>query len=262
MNKAIITFSFDDARADSYRAIKVAAKYGVKSTLNVTTGYVEGTNAEKENPTYLPAMSREQVIELYKNETEIACHGDTHDNTLDSILKGKQKLYHWLQLSEEQEIGFASPHSMIDIVPSKIKSLKDNKIVYLRVGPFVRPITRIKRLLRKTAAITHSKGLFCSFYQDTILNPLEDAYIIRSVPVMRQNGLEQMKAIVDYAIKKKGWLILMFHSILDKGEAGYDENFSWPLEDYRALCEYIESKRNDLDCLTTMEAFRVVSTNK
>lgn len=260
MNNAIVTFSFDDARLDSYRAIKLASEYGVKSTLNVTTGYVEGVNAEEDNPTHLPAMSYEQVVELNNLGAEIACHGDTHDNSLESILKGKEKLFQWLQLTHDQEIGFASPHSMIDIVPSKINSLKENRIVYLRVGPFVRPITRIKRLLRKTSAITQSKGLFCRFYKDTISNPVEDAYIIRSVPVMRQNGLEQMKAIVDYAIKKKGWLILMFHSVLDKGETGYNENFSWPLEDYRTLCEYIERKRNDLDCFTTMEAFKVVST--
>lgn len=261
MEKAIITFSFDDARADSYRAIKTAAEYGVKSTLNVTTGYVEGINSPKDNPTHLPAMSKEQVINLYDMGAEIACHGDTHDNKLESILRGKEKLFQWLNLPEKQKIGFASPHSMINISDEIIESLKKNNISYLRVGPFVRPISRLKRMMRKLAALTKSKVLFCRFYSNTLKYPIENGYIIRSVPVMRQNNLEQMKAIVDFAIAQKSWLILMYHSVMKEGETGFMENFSWPLEDYRRLCEYIQSKRNELECMTTMETFSKILNN-
>lgn len=258
MNKAIITFSFDDARADSYRAIKLAADYGVKSTLNVTTGYVEGINSAKDNPTHISAMSKEQVVELYNWGAEIACHGDTHDNSLESILRGKAKLYDWLKLSDSQDIGFASPRSMIDMAPSMIASLKDNHIAYLRVGPFVKPLSRPKRMIRKMAAFTQSKWLFCHFYADTIENPVDDNFILRSVPVMQQNKLGQMKAIVDYAIKNKCWLILMFHSVMAKGEEGFTENFSWPLDDYRSLCEYIQYRQDNVDCMTTMDAFKCI----
>lgn len=262
MNKAIITFSFDDARADSYRAIKVAAQYGVKSTLNVTTGYVEGINKVTDNPTHLPAMSKENVVELFYSGTEIACHGDTHDNTLESIIKGKNKLFNWLNLPVNQEIGFASPRSMINIEPTMIARLKDNHIVYLRVGPFVNPISRQKRMVRKIAALTQSKWLFSRFYTDTIENPIEDNYILRSVPVMQQNGLKQMKAIVDYAIQNKCWLILMFHSVLADGEDGFSENFSWPLDQYKLLCEYLHKQSDNINCMTTMEAFKQITTDK
>lgn len=262
MDKAIITFSFDDARADSYRAIKLAAEYGIKSTLNVTTGYVECINSAKDNPTHLPAMTKEQVIELYSVGAEIACHGDTHDNTLESILRGKSKLVDWLKLTDSQDIGFASPHSMIDIVPEMIASLKDNHIVYLRVGPFVNPISRLKRMIRKIAAVTQSKWLFSRFYADTIKFPIEYNYLIRSVPVMQQNGLEQMKAIVDYAIKNKCWLILMFHSVLAEREEGFSENFSWPMDQYKLLCEYLNKQSRNINYMTTMEAFNQITTHK
>lgn len=262
MNKAIITFSFDDARADSYRAIKLAANYGVKSTLNVTTGYVEGINSAIDNPTHLSAMSKEHVVELYNSGAEIACHGDTHDNSIESILRGKAKLVDWLKLSDTQVFGFASPRSMIDITPAMIASLKDNHISYLRVGPFIRHISRLKRMIRKIAALTQSKWLFCRFYADTVKNPIEGNYILRSVPVMRQNGLGQLKAIVDFAIKNNCWLILMFHSVMAKGEEGFSENFSWSLDDYKSLCEYIQYRQNNIDCMTTMDAFKYVKIVK
>ena len=255
MKKAVITFSFDDARADSYRAIKLALTYGVKSTLNVTTGYVDRTNSSKENPTYLPAMSKDNVLELYKLGVEIACHGDTHDNSLESILKGKDKLIKWLQLESNSSIGFASPHSMIDIVPTKIDKLKNNSIVYLRVGPFITPLSYLNRFVRKFATLTKSSSLFCYFYRDVLNKTIINNYILRSVPIMKQNSLSQIKAIIDTAIENKSWVILMFHSVLDKNEDGYVENFSWPLEDYQKLCEYIQLKNKDIECLTTMDAF-------
>ena len=255
MKKAIITFSFDDARADSYRAIKLAMKYGVKSTLNVTTGYVDNKNKAKENPTYLPAMSKENVIDLYETGTEIACHGNTHDNKIENILKGKAKLFEWLQLPDKVSIGFASPHSMIDINTEMIGKMKNNNIVYLRVGPFIKSLSIAKRLIRKLATITKSTKLFCYFYRDVIRNPVIDNYILCSIPIMRQNSYLQLKAIVDAAIANKSWVILMFHSVLDKGEDGYIENFSWPLGDYKKLCEYIQQRNNDIDCLTTIEVF-------
>ena len=257
MNKAIVTFSFDDARADSYRAIKLALEYGVKSTLNVTTGYVEGINNSNENPTYLPAMSKKNVIELYELGAEIACHGDTHDNRLSSIINGKAKLVEWLQLDDKDSLGFASPHSMIDMTPSMISELQNNNIVYLRVGPFITPLSKTKRLVRKIASIIKSSNLFVDFYHDVLKNPIIDNYVIRSIPIMKQNNLSQLKAIVDRAITDKSWVIFMFHSVLDKKEEGYNENFSWPLDDYMELCKYIQAKNENIDCLTTMDAFRL-----
>lgn len=260
MNKAIITFSFDDARADSYRAIKLALEYGIKSTLNVTTGYVDGRNNSNENPTCLPAMSKTNVTELYGLGIEIACHGDTHDNRLSSIINGKNKLVEWLQLEDKDSLGFASPHSMIDMTPSMIEELKNNNIVYLRVGPFITPLSKVKRFARKIASITKSSNLFIDFYHAVLKNPIIDDYIIRSIPIMRQNNLSQLKAIVDRAIANNSWVIFMFHSVLNKNEDGYYENFSWPLDDYMELCKYIQAKNEKVDCLTTMDAFHKIQS--
>ena len=60
-----VVFSFDDARFDSYRAIRIAEDYGIRSTLNITTAYVDGTIDESRRPSILPPMRIDKIISYF-----------------------------------------------------------------------------------------------------------------------------------------------------------------------------------------------------
>lgn len=47
----------------------------------------------------------------------------------------------------------------------------------------------------------------------------------------------------------------MFHSILEKSETGYNEAFSWPLDDYIKFCEYLSKQNEAIDFNSTNEIF-------
>lgn len=200
--KAIVTFSFDDARQDSYRAIMIARKYGIQATLNVTTGYVDGSVGKKDHPTHLTAMTIEQICELNEKGTEIACHGDKHNNEIGNVTKGKNKLIKWLNLNENDTLGFASPHSKLVITSEVINCLKENSINYLRVGPYIKKVPIRVKIFRKLARITRLNIFFVWAYDDTLLDTVVDNFIVRSIPVLRDNTYEQLKAIIEKAKKK------------------------------------------------------------
>lgn len=252
-DKAIITFSFDDARYDSYRAINIAAEYGIKSTLNVTTAYVN--NSIKREPAKVSAMSVTQVQELYAKGTEIACHGNEHNNDLANIINGKEILCKWLNESNDTKFGFASPHSKLSIDDNTVTSLKRTGIEYVRIGPFIGKVSVFVKFIRKTAKLLKSNLLFKCIYCRTVQRTLRDNYIICSVPIMADNTYEQIVSLVEWCVKKKYWCVLMFHSVLSENEEGYNDNFSWDLEMYRKLCEYLSEKSGVVDFMTTKEAY-------
>ena len=130
--KTYVSLSFDDARQDSYRAIKIANSYGLKATLNVTSSYVDSTCPEDCLPCNLPAMSIDQVLELASQGNEIACHGHYHNNQIDSILEGEKIVRNWLRLDPAQKLGFASPHSGISLDEQTVSLMRD-RFSYLRI---------------------------------------------------------------------------------------------------------------------------------
>jgi len=110
MKQGKIVFSFDDARSDTYGAIKIAQSFGIKSTLNVTTGFIEGALPDTNGDIPVTSMTKEQVVELANNSfVEIACHSHNHTNEFEDIMKGKNILYDWI--CPKSNLGFVSPGS-------------------------------------------------------------------------------------------------------------------------------------------------------
>lgn len=249
--KCIVTFSFDDAREDSYRAIKIALEHGIKSTLNVTTGYVNGSISPEDKPCDLPAMSIDQILELNRHGIEIACHGYKHNNDFDNLIKGKIQLLEWIGSDGEHDIGVASPHSKFDISPSGLDFVTDN-FAYLRVGGFIGGLNRKDRIFQKVARITKSNYLFVHVYKKTVRGTISSFPILRCVPVLKGNSVSQIMKLLKYCAKHNLWCILGFHSVLDVNEEGYHNNFSWDINKFIKLCECIQ-KDDSIYPKTTME---------
>ena len=152
-----IVLSFDDARFDEYDAIKLASKYGVKCTLNVTTAYVE--NSAPTDAGDCPAMTKNQVLELYADaNVEIAGHSHTHVNDFNDIVKGQRILEGWLSTNEK--LGFASPHSQLNLNENPLNKFKEANFLYVRKSQFYDKFSPVYRYIRKISEYVVLNGLY------------------------------------------------------------------------------------------------------
>lgn len=100
MQKGLVCLSFDDGRYDNVSAFrKYLFPNQIPVTLNVTTGYVDGSCPKEFRPSARKAMTVQDVVSLSESSlVEIAAHGDRHLNTDEDIDQGRQKLLEWLNL--------------------------------------------------------------------------------------------------------------------------------------------------------------------
>ncbi len=240
METARITFSFDDAREDSYNAIKIAQNYGISCTLNVTAGYVDGSYPTVAFPPHMKTMTKEQVVDLYNSGVEIACHGDDHNNDKSNLIKGRDKLANWLSIEVPANLGIASPHSKYKINSDNIEFVNQN-FAYMRIGGFVNGLSFKDRLIQKMARICGSRNLFLAVYKKTVDETEKDYPIIRSVPVLRDNTCGQIEKLIRFCQKKNRWCVLCFHSIVEKDSLYASDNFSWSMDKFVSLCGFIKN---------------------
>lgn len=89
MEKALIGFSFDDGREDTYLyGYPILKKYHLPATFNITTGFIEGVESH-----FVPEYVKPMTIEMLKvlfldSHMEIAGHGYKHDNSQENIIHG------------------------------------------------------------------------------------------------------------------------------------------------------------------------------
>lgn len=243
---ARILFSFDDARRDSFDAIKTAEKYGIYSTLNVTTGYVERSVDASLWPSKVEPMSIEELLLLHKEDlVEIACHSHSHINDFDDIVFGKRELCKILNENDDS-LGFASPSSKIDFTANPIEKFLNNGFSYVRVGHKKDKYERVKRVIRKISRLTGEKRLFFKTYESTLRNCCCNN-VLYGIPVLRDNSFSQLKYFVDQAIKKNYTVIFIFHSVLPATHPFYNDTWTWPINNYVRLCEYIGKRIADSD---------------
>lgn len=233
-----IVLSFDDARFDEYDAIMLASSYGVKCTLNVTTAYVD--NSEPTDAGSCAAMTKDQVIELYNNpNVEIAGHSHTHKNSFEDIVKGQRLLEKWL--GAKVMLGFASPHSQLDIEENPFEKFKKESFLYVRKSQVYDNFSPIYRYVRKVSRIFGLKWLFYITYKNTLDNIVEDNYFVHGVPVLLDNSFEQIKYIIGKAVQNNTDCLLILHSICKKGHPLEHDLYSWDWEKFKKLCVYIQA---------------------
>ena len=109
--KKRVAFSFDDAREDTYtRALPILKKYGFPATVNVISDFVLHPEGYREfGSANNRAMTAEQLLDWQRCGMEIACHGSTHENTTEDVLRNIAELQ--AMGLDTEGIGFASPHS-------------------------------------------------------------------------------------------------------------------------------------------------------
>ena len=257
---SVLCFSFDDGRGDNTEVINdIFVPLGLPATLNITTGYLDGTCPDMLRPSMKAAMQISDVQRFAKEQSaEIAMHGNNHQNTIDDIMVGREKLQEWLQLDESALLGFASPGSGLstdDFSSEKFKVFRDS-VKYMRTSFRILSKRPLRVFCRKLGRIIHLPTLYRIGYHDTIMTRCDDKNnkIVYSVPVMRSITVGQVFAVVRDAVKHRGALILMFHSV-EHDNTKIADNWSWSFEKMRVLCDKIKwmRSRGQLRVCTTAE---------
>lgn len=250
-----IVLSFDDSREDFYtRVFPLLKKYNIPATLNVISGFVNGTAKINMPSADNKAMTSSQVVECQESGlVEIACHGATHDNTKEGVLRNIEDMKTWG--INVEGIGFASPTSILtneNIHATGIDSLVDNgTLSYVRSG--IR--TRREGLVYSAFTLIDSKiRSSCLFYRlnKRCIIGNNSPKILPSVAVNYYHTTPQVKKLIA-KIHDGDAVILNFHSVLQKSDVGYGrDKFYWEESKFEALLKELKSD-NSVNVLTTKD---------
>ncbi len=261
MNKAYISFSFDDGRIDNYTIVyPILKKYQLPATFNITTGYVEG-KFKKGSLTDADPMDLDMVKKLYQDSSmEIAGHGYWHKNTFEDIIEGKQELERHLDIHQKDVIsGFASPGTglSMDYYHEHKKALTAEGILYIRLSLRYLSYSHLKTYIRKASRVLPFPFLYKWAYWDTLMGPLQND-LIYSVPVLSSVSTAQLKSLISGAIKRKKVCVLMFHSIVDDGEIR--DNWDYERSKFEKLCRYLADAQHQgqLEVVTSKKAYQLL----
>ena len=248
-----IILSFDDSRADFYfRAYPLLKKYTIPATLNVISGFVNGSAKMRMPSADGKAMTCTQVVECQQSGlVEIACHGATHDNTKEGVVRNIEEMKAWGVNIEG--IGFASPTSILtkdNIQETGIDALVEQGILsYVRSGIRTRREGLIYSAFTLLDSKIHQNRLFYLLNKRCVISaPLPS--ILPSVAVNSYHTLSQ----ITYLIKKMQddeVMILNFHSVLSKTDVGYGKDkFYWDENKFEKLLEVLASDTSLEVCTT------------
>lgn len=261
MNKAYISFSFDDGRIDNYTiAYPILKKYHLPATFNITTGYVEG-KFKKGSLTNAEPMSLDMVRELYNDSTmEIAGHGYWHRNTVEDITRGVQELKQQMDIHTGKEIdGFASPGTGLDMdyYHKYREELHASGIQYVRLSLRYLSNPKVKTFVRKVSRVFPFPFLYRWAYQDTLMESIQDD-ILYSIPVLSSVSVEQLKSLIGHAVRKKKACILMLHSIVETGQCR--DNWDFDKEKFDRLCMYLSNAQDKglLEVVTSQKVYELM----
>lgn len=252
-----IILSFDDARSDFYsRAFPILKRYEIPSTLNVITRIMSDMpgHIDREGKHYVGGCIKE-LQECYKSGlVEIACHGATHKNTREDV---EQNIIDLRKVGiSESVFGFASPgcgiteHNKND---NGIWNLvEEGKLLYVRSGISIRREGRLYTALSLIDRNVHSNKLFLYLNKRNLI--LNKEYLCKRVlPSVTIYSYTQLPQIIYFIenMPDSSIVILMFHSVLYKGDDGYGyDRFCWDAELFDSLCAWLKSQDDMQLCMT------------
>ncbi len=260
-SEAVVSFSFDDGRGDNAAlADSLFSPNRLPMTLNITTGYVDRTCPTEQLPCDKPAMKREDVQRLAAEpEIEIAMHGDRHQNTPEDVSACAGKLREWLALDDNTAFGFASPNSKIapELLQPDGSDPFCGNVKYIRISYRIRSRKLLRTMLRKAGRVIHLPIFYRIAYHDTIMTEC-DGKILYSVPVMGDVTVPQILTLVRDCVKRRGALVLMFHSVEPQPAAS--DVWTWSEEKMRRLCAALldMQERGVLRVCTSAEQFKLL----
>lgn len=247
MQQALIGLSFDDGRADAFLyGYPILKKYKLPATFNITTGFVKGECRDFVNDWVKP-MTIDMVKELYADPAvEIAGHGYNHQNDISDIQKGIDELCKILGTDNLNEgtNGFASPGSGLtsEVFQQMKHASNAHPISYARMSLRYQSNKMLKTIARKISRIIPTPSFYRYAYQDTLMDEAPDG-VLYSIPVLSSVTVNQLKAILYEAIKTKKACILMFHSIVERGNAR--DNWEYEVNKFEALCHFLKDKQDE-----------------
>lgn len=262
---ATVSLSFDDGRGDNTEVVdNLLIPNNIPATLNITTGYVDGTCPKEMSPSEKKPMTVDEVCRLSSSDLiEIAMHGDRHQNTEEDIERCKDKLKAWLTPKVCSDLGFASPGSGLELslfLSQKGESIR-RSMSYLRTSFRISSFAPIRVLSRKAGRVIHLPLLYRIAYHDTIMTE-EEGQIMYSIPVMKDATVPQVLAVVKDCVRRRGAVVLMLHSILD--DVPGEDNWAWKKNKLEVLCKELVRLEKDgkLSLCTTIEQYRLLQRKK
>lgn len=247
MQQALIGLSFDDGRADAFlHGYSVLKKYKLPATFNITTGFIKGEYRDFVND-WIKPMTIDMVKELYVDPAiEIAGHGYNHQNDISDIQKGIDELCKILGTENlcKDTNGFASPGSELtsEVFQQMKHASHAHPISYARLSLRNQTNKMFKTISRKISRIIPAPFFYRYAYQDTLMDEAPDG-VLYSIPILSSVTVNQLKAILSEAIKTKKACILMFHSIVEKGNA--QDNWEYEVDKFDALCRFLKDKQDE-----------------
>lgn len=247
MQQALIGLSFDDGRADAFLyGYPILKKYKLPATFNITTGFIKGEYRDFVND-WVRAMTVDMVKELFADPAvEIAGHGYKHQNDINDIQQGIDELCKILGTDNlcKDTNGFASPGS--GLTPEVFQQMRHARnahpISYVRMSLRYQSNKLLKTISRKISRIIPAPFFYRYAYQDTLMDAVPNG-VLYSIPVLSSVTVNQLKAILSEAIKTKKTCILMFHSIVEKGNAR--DNWEYEVDKFDALCHFLKDKQDE-----------------
>ncbi|UCD54777.1 MAG: polysaccharide deacetylase family protein [Candidatus Omnitrophota bacterium] len=237
--KGIVTLAFDDAYLDTYKhAIKYLDKLNIKSTIAVPASFI-GKRFENRRLAGL-----EELKDNLKRGHEIASHTLTHPNLSRLSLKDKNEMISEIVESKKELEG---------LLHNKVNSFV---FPYINKNQLGRGGLNLPYLLKARPYYKSARFTADSPYFNKI--PVKNPYSIIGFAIMKKHSLSYLKKQVDYAEKKKCWLIMVFHLVGEKNTESFHRpkpyRFFMHIDVFRELIDYILSK--DIMLLTQKDAVK------
>lgn len=254
---SLVTLSFDDARADTYRvAYSIMKKYGIVGTIHTTTGWVDGSWTPNNWDSAMNGpMTVEQLQECFKMGFEITPHGDKHVTEEKDLERSIEKLKEWQVVRDR--IGYSFPDSIeqkgIEDILSKCS------IEYARKGRSNKCYTLPMKGMYLVQNYTGSIGSFKVFNKhNTICKPIRDRYRLSSTVIKKNTRAKQVIGLLEETIQTGGWNILMLHSILEPNDRGYGkDSWYWDSKEFEILCRWLKGAQSrGIEVVTLQDGYR------
>lgn len=252
-----IVLAFDDGRVDNYRIWKeVLEPLNIPATFNITTAYNDGTQNGRYSPTTVPPMGSERVKEMSQSPfVEIGCHGREHICDPQDAMEGERILRGWINAEESTLLGYACPNSDLHI--EDLNETEWNRFLYLRTGIRIKDHPLFRTTIRKLNRLVHIPILYDIGFSGCIMHKCKDR-IMFSVAVLNDTKVEEILSLVKLAVRQKGHLILLFHSI---GEiSGTEKSWAFSDEKFRELCRQLlcMQEENRIKMMTTAQLYMLL----
>ncbi|NTV44205.1 MAG: polysaccharide deacetylase family protein [Candidatus Yonathbacteria bacterium] len=234
-----ISFTFDDGFVGSYTyAAPVLARYGFSATMYVVTSVVGRSG-------YLGYLTWDDVRKMQSEGWEIGSHSHTHAHLPD-----------------------LSPNMIDQELRISAETLREHEIdaVSLAVpfGEYNETVLDIARRYYKSSRLAwddwHDYPITGRQGRNVI--PLVDPFRVSAVTVRSTMTVEEVVQMIDEAIEKKRWLVLLFHDLVSEkdieNEGGLGQ-YDYSAEKFERIVGHIAAlkEKGVLSVLPVRDAVRV-----